>query len=455
MPSPIASSSEPRMFRNESAGTRSIRPDETAAGARTSSTRTGAPDSMRCTSSSGVISLASWPIVMRVSPADARRSRLVAAGGTGQDAPMPEPSTVPAKRSTVADILPGLALSVLVALLARAVHNAFPPGVAAAVGEVILAVLLGLLIGNTVGLPTYFAPGIRFSFQTVLRLAIVLLGAAFSVQQVAAIGGKAVLMIVVLMAVALLAAHALGRLAGVPPRLATLIGVGTAVCGNSAIVATAPVIGAHDDEVSFAVATNTLFGTLAVFLYPILGHAMHLNDPAFGSWAGSAVNDTSQVVAAGFAYSEGAGRIATAVKLTRNALMGVVIVLMGVLYRRARAKEQGDAPAGTSGAPRSTLRLRVQQSVPLFVLGFLAMAVLQSAGVIRELSTRVGRDLTLDAQFWARVLILVALAGVGLSTKIAAMRRAGLKPFYVGFAVAAAVSAVSLLWIHTIGPAAG
>src|SRR5688572_1136584 len=452
MPSPIASSSEPRMFRNESAGTRSIRPDETAAGARTSSTRTGAPDSMRCTSSSGVISLASWPIVMRVSPADARRSRLVAAGGTGQDAPMPEPSTVPAKRSTVADILPGLALSVLVALLARAVHNAFPPGVAAAVGEVILAVLLGLLIGNTVGLPTYFAPGIRFSFQTVLRLAIVLLGAAFSVQQVAAIGGKAVLMIVVLMAVALLAAHALGRLAGVPPRLATLIGVGTAVCGNSAIVATAPVIGAHDDEVSFAVATNTLFGTLAVFLYPILGHAMHLRDPAFGSWAGSAVNDTSQVVAAGFAYSEGAGKIATAVKLTRNALMGVVIVLMGVLYRRARAKEESSVP---SDAPRATLWLRVQQSVPLFVLGFLAMAALQSAGVIRELSTRVGRDLTLDAQFWARVLILVALAGVGLSTKIAAMRRAGLKPFYVGFAVAAAVSAVSLLWIHTIGPAAG
>jgi len=365
---------------------------------------------------------------------------------------MPEPSTVPAKRSTVADILPGLALSVLVALLARAVHNAFPPGVAAAVGEVILAVLLGLLIGNTVGLPTYFAPGIRFSFQTVLRLAIVLLGAAFSVQQVAAIGGKAVLMIVVLMAVALLAAHALGRLAGVPPRLATLIGVGTAVCGNSAIVATAPVIGAHDDEVSFAVSTNTLFGTLAVFLYPILAHAIHLRDSAFGSWAGSAVNDTSQVVAAGFAYSEGAGRIATAVKLTRNALMGVVIVLMGVLYRRARAKEESSVP---SDAPRATLWLRVQQSVPLFVLGFLAMAALQSAGVIRELSTRVGRDLTLDAQFWARVLILVALAGVGLSTKIAAMRRAGLKPFYVGFAVAAAVSAVSLLWIHTIGPAAG
>ena len=367
--------------------------------------------------------------------------------------PSPTPSPIP-KRPTVTDILPGLALSVLVALLARTIHQALPAGIAAAVGEVILAVLLGLLIGNTVGLPSYFAPGIRFSFHALLRVAIVLLGATFSVQQVAAIGGKAVFMVVVLMTAALLAAHALGRLTGVPQRLSTLIGVGTAVCGNSAIVATAPVIGAHDDEVSFAVATNTLFGTLAVFLYPILGRAMHLNDAAFGTWAGSAVNDTSQVVATGFAYSETAGRIATAVKLTRNALMGVVIVLMGVLYRRARREEEGAAPA-RGASPRATLWLRVQQSVPLFVLGFLAMAALQSAGVLRELSIRMGRDLAKDAQFWAKVLILIALAGVGLSTKIAAMRRAGLKPFYVGLAVAAAVSAISLLWIHLVGPAAG
>lgn len=365
---------------------------------------------------------------------------------TGQDAPMPAPS----RRATWIDVLPGLALSLLVALLARLLHQALPRGIAAAVGEVVLAVLLGLLIGNTVGLPPLFAPGIRFSFHAVLRVAIVLLGASFSVQQVAAIGGKAVLMIVALMTIALVAAHALGRLARVPPRLATLIGVGTAVCGNSAIVATAPVIGAHDDEVSFAVATNTLFGTLAVFLYPLLGHALHLRDPAFGTWAGSAVNDTSQVVATGFAFSDGAGRIATAVKLTRNALMGLVIVAMGLLHGRG-----GDGTEGNTGAHRSRggFWMRVKQSVPLFVLGFLALAALQSAGVLRWLSIRAGRDLAADAQTWARILILIALAGVGLSTKIAAMRRAGLRPFYVGLTVAAAVSAMSLLWIHTIGPA--
>jgi uncharacterized integral membrane protein (TIGR00698 family) len=358
------------------------------------------------------------------------------------------------KRTTTwIDVLPGLALSLMVALLARMVHQVVPHRMAAAVGEVVLAVLLGLLIGNTIGLPPLFTPGIRFSFHAILRVAIVLLGASFSVQQVASIGGKAVILVVALMTIALVAAHALGRLARVPPRLATLIGVGTAVCGNSAIVATAPVIGAHDDEVSFAIATNTLFGTLAVFLYPILGHVLHLRDPAFGTWAGSAVNDTSQVVATGFAYSDPAGRIATAVKLTRNALMGAVIVLMGVLHGRAR-DETSDRDGASRPAPGS-FALRVKQSIPLFVLGFLAMAALQSAGVLRWLSIRAGRDLAEDAQNVARVLILIALAGVGLSTRIAMMRRAGLRPFYVGLAVATVTSAVSLLWIHTIGPAGG
>jgi len=365
----------------------------------------------------------------------------------------PMPKHAGPHRATWTDILPGLALSLLVALLARLLHQALPHGLAAAVGEVVLAVLLGLLIGNTVGLPPLFAAGVRCSFHTVLRIAIVLLGASFSVQQVASIGGRAVIMVVVLMTIALIAAHALGRAARVPPRLATLIGVGTAVCGNSAIVATAPVIGAHDDEVSFAIATNTLFGTLAVFLYPLIGHALHLRDPAFGTWAGSAVNDTSQVVATGFAYSDGAGRIATAVKLTRNALMGAVIVLMGVLHGGARheGSDAGSAPAPARGG----FWLRVKQSIPLFVLGFLAMAALQSAGVLRWLSVRAGRDLAADAQNVARVLILIALAGVGLSTRIASMRRAGLRPFYVGLVVATAVSAVSLLWIHTVGPAGG
>lgn len=368
--------------------------------------------------------------------------------GTGQDAPVAN-HRVPSARGSWADLLPGLALCVLTALLARAVHQAIPPSVGSVVGEVVFAVAFGLFFGNVAKLPPLFTPGLRFSFQAVLRAAIVLLGATFSAQQVVAIGGKAVTMIVALMAIALVAAHALGRLAGVPGRLATLIGVGTAVCGNSAIVAVAPVIQARDEDVSFAIATNTLFGTLCVFLYPLIARAVGMTDAAFGTWAGTAVNDTSQVLAAGFAYSDAAGRLATAVKLTRNALMGPVIVLMGILYARSGAGN--GARGGHHGS--GSFWTRAKQSVPLFVLGFLAMAALNSLGVFRELSFRTGRDLVQDAQWTARVLILVALAGVGFSTRLDAMRATGLRPLYVGLIVAAATSVACLLWIRFLGPA--
>jgi uncharacterized integral membrane protein (TIGR00698 family) len=345
-------------------------------------------------------------------------------------------------------VLPGLAFTLLVALAARLIHRALPPTAATSLGEVIFAVVLGLLIGNFVALPAALRPGIRFSFHTLLRVAIVLLGAGFSFQQVLAIGVKALVMVVILMSVALAAAHVLGRLAGVPSKLATLIGIGTAVCGNSAIVAAAPVIRAKDEDVSFAIATNTLFGTLAVLLYPLIGKAFHFSDAAFGTWAGTAVNDTSQVVATGFAYSDAAGRVATAVKLTRNALMGGVIVLAGLAYSRSNEEDGG-------GGTRASLWVRLKQSFPLFVLGFLAMALLNTFGVFTSLSIRTHAKIGAILSEIARAMILVALAGVGLSTRIEAMRKTGIKPFLIGFTVAVATSGVSLLLIRLLGPARG
>jgi uncharacterized integral membrane protein (TIGR00698 family) len=280
-------------------------------------------------------------------------------------------------------------------------------------------------------------------------VAIVLLGAQFSFGQVVAIGGKAVLMILVLMSLALLVAHTLGRLAGVPGRLATLIGVGTAVCGNTAITATAPVIHARDEEVSFAVATNTLFGTLAVFLYPLLGHWLAMSNAAFGTWAGTAVNDTSQVVATGFAFSDAAGKVATAVKLTRNALMGAVIVGIGLAYSRSTRNEDGPAAA------RGSLALRLKQSLPLFVVGFLVAALLNTLGAVAWLGRALHRDLAHDLQTVSRFLILVALAGVGLSTRLSAMRKIGATPFLVGFATAATTAIASYFLIVWLGPAGG
>lgn len=359
-------------------------------------------------------------------------------------------ASAPSKPSGALDVLPGLAFTILVALAARLIHRALPPTAATSLGEVIFAVVLGLLIGNFVALPAALKPGIRFSFHTLLRVAIVLLGAGFSFAQVLAIGVKALVMVVILMSVALAAAHLLGRLAGVPGKLATLIGIGTAVCGNSAIVAAAPVIRAKDEDVSFAIATNTLFGTLAVLLYPVIGKVFHFSDATFGTWAGTAVNDTSQVVATGFAYSDAAGRVATAVKLTRNALMGLVIVGAGLAYSRSNEQEEGG-----SGQTQTSFWVRLKQSFPLFVVGFLLMALLNTFGVFTSLSIQTHAKVGSILNEIAKAMILVALAGVGLSTRIEAMRKTGIRPFLIGFTVAVATSGVSLLLIRLLGPARG
>lgn len=353
---------------------------------------------------------------------------------------------------SVRDLFPGLLCVALVAAAAYGVHALFPKPVSQILGEVIFAVALGLLVGNLWQLPENTREGIRFGFGTLLRFAIVLLGARLSLSEVAAIGGKAIGMIVALMTLALLVAHGLGRLLGVPPRLASLIGVGTSVCGNTAISATAPVIGAKDEEMSFAIATNTLLGTLAVFAYPLLGRYFGMDDATFGTWVGTAVNDTSQVVAAGFAYSEPAGEVATTVKLTRNALMGLVIVLMGFLHAERHDDGATDGAASTL-KPQTGFLARLRQSLPGFVLAFLGMALLRTFGVLDAAGAALGFNLIAFMNSVAKLAILGALAAVGLSTRAATLRKTGPRPFYVGLATAVLGSLASLLLIYVFGPA--
>jgi uncharacterized integral membrane protein (TIGR00698 family) len=323
-------------------------------------------------------------------------------------------------------LLPGLALAGLVAVIARIATPAVP------VSEVLVAVLLGIVVANTVPERPSYAPGIRFAVQRVLRAGIVLLGARLSLDAVLAIGASALGLVLVSMTVAFTVALLVGSALRLPRRLALLIGVGTAVCGNSAIVATAPVVKAEEREVSFAVATITLFGTLAVFVFPLLGRALGLGDETFGVWSGVAVNDTSQVVAASAAYSSPARDVATVVKLVRNALMAPLIVLIAWWW-------QHSAEAAERSVGRS-----VRSAVPLFVLGFLALALLRSTGLIHPNVAALLDEI-------AKALILVALAGVGLNTRLAQLRAIGLTPFFAGLATAAVLAALSLMAILSLG----
>jgi uncharacterized integral membrane protein (TIGR00698 family) len=326
-------------------------------------------------------------------------------------------------------IAPGLAAAVAVAVGARLV-TAFLPAI---VAEVTVAILFGLVIATIAG--SRMAPltrGLAFTSQRVLRLGIILLGARLSLGEIARIGLPATVVIVITMAVSFGIVLLLSRLLQVEGRLAVLIAVGSAVCGNTAIVATAPVIGARPRDVAYAVATITLFGTLAVFLYPAIGRALGVTQPTFGLWSGVAVHDTSQVIATSAAYGSQALDVATVVKLIRNALMAPLLFLIATWW-----SARGDEAVGSA-------RRGMRRAVPLFVLGFLALAALRTVGAIN-----VDQAAALDVV--ARCLILVALAAVGMSIRLGELRETSWRPFAIGFAVALIVGAGSLLAITTLG----
>lgn len=324
----------------------------------------------------------------------------------------------------VRELLPGLVLVGAMAIVARGVTALLPDYIS----EITVGVVGGIVVASLIGVRDAFRPGIRFAVQRLLRLGIMLLGVRLSLEAIVGTGATALLLILACVAFAFGIVLLLSRLVGIHPRLALLIAVGTAICGNSAIVATAPLIKAQDREISFAVATITLFGVAAVIVYPWVGSLLGLSDSVFGAWAGVAVNDTSQVTAAGFAYSSTAGDTATIVKLTRNLLIGPVLILVAVLWARGpdSAEARSEFTAGT-----------LMQAVPLFVLGFVTMAVLNSIGLIPDAA-----DAPLAEA--ARILILLALCGVGLGTDVRALLRVGPRPLYVGLVSAIGLAALGL-----------
>jgi uncharacterized integral membrane protein (TIGR00698 family) len=301
------------------------------------------------------------------------------------------------------------------------------------VAEVSVALLIGIVVAAVTGPRLHpLAPGLRFASQRVLRLGIVLLGARLSLGEIARIGLPATGLIVITMAASFVIVIVLARVVRVEGRLAVLIAVGSAVCGNTAIVATAPVIGARAREVAYAVATITLFGTLAVFLYPSIGRALALPQASFGLWAGVAVHDTSQVIATSAAYGSGALDVATVVKLIRNALMAPLLVLIATVWAA-----RGDGAVGSA-------RRGIRRAVPLFVLGFLAFAALRTVGLI-------GADQAALLDSIAQTLILVALAAVGLSIHVGELRQTSWRPLVIGFGVALVIGLASLGAIMTLG----
>src|SRR4029077_8051691 len=310
---------------------------------------------------------------------------------------------------------------------AKAHHWIFPN-----IEYVLWAILLGLVISNVFGLAAIFKPGVA-TYEFWLKAGIVLLGARFLLGDVWKLGGVSLLLVGIEIAGSLAFMTVLGLLFGLRPKLTTLLAVGSAVCGVSAIIATKGAIDADDEDSSFAIAAILALGAIALFTFPLIGHALHLSDHAYGVWAGLAVDNTAEATAAGALYSDAAAKLAVLTKTTRNALIGFVVLAYAIYWAsRGQAETIGNKAAF------------LWQKFPKFVLGFLLISALATAGFFTK-------DNNLALANLSRWAFLLTFAGVGLRSNFREMRKQGLRPFAVGFIGEIAIAAFTLLMVMAAG----
>ena len=308
---------------------------------------------------------------------------------------------------TLINKLPGIALSALIAIPAWLIGKAFP-----IVGSPVLGILFGMLLAFWKR-PAFFNDGVSYTSKKLLQYSIILLGFEMNLFQVFKVGSQTLILMLFTLTAAFITAFVAGKALHLNGNTKTLIGVGSAICGGSAIAATAPVIHADEEEVAHSISTIFLFNVIAAFLFPFLGHALGMSDQSFGLWAGTAVNDTSSVVAAGYSFSNAAGNLAVIVKLTRT-LMIVPVTLVLAVYTSKR--ETGNK----SG------KYNIVKIFPWFVLGFVAASVINT---FISLPSGLTGFLSQAGKF----VIVMAMASIGLNTNLVKLVKSGGKPILLGF----------------------
>jgi len=318
------------------------------------------------------------------------------------------------------DTLPGITLTAIIAAAAFALRQI--PGVNL-LSPMILSIVMGIALHNLIGTPARAKAGVVFTMRRLLRFAIILLGLQLTAGQVVEVGGTGIAIIAASLLGCFVFTLWLGRVLGVEPKLAELIAAGTSICGASAVIATNSVTRAHDEDVAYAVACVTVFGSIAMFVYPALPALLSLSPHQFGLWSGASIHEIAQVVAAAFQDGREAGEFGTIAKLSRVILLAPMVIGLGTLRRNSGA---GKAP------------------MPWFVLGFIAMVALNSV-------FPVPHPIKTPLASFTSFLLSMALAAMGLETDIAKLRRKGLRPLALGAAASIFITGFSLALITLAG----
>ena len=321
-------------------------------------------------------------------------------------------------------VIPGVAVSLLIALVAKTIESFLPIHI---VGASVIALFIGMII-NHFWKPECLKHGIKFTSKKVLKFAIILLGASLSVRVILSVGKLSLMVMFFTLLTCFGGGYFIGKAFKLNWKLSNLISAGTGICGGSAIAAIAPVIDAEDSDVAYAMSATFLFDMAMIVLFPIMGQMLGLSDMAYGLWAGTAVNDTSSVVAAGYAFSEGAGDFATMVKLTRTLSIIPTVLVFSLVNLRIKRKENENS---------GYKKVNISKIFPWFILGFLALAAVNSFGIIPVGISAFAKDTS-------KFLMVAALGAIGLNTSFKDMKKSGINPMIHGFVISALVVIVAI-----------
>lgn len=331
----------------------------------------------------------------------------------------------------IVKLIPGVVLSILIALVAVFIESLMPIHL---IGAAVIAMFIGMVLNTFLRKTKVFSSGLKFTSKKLLKFAIIMLGLSLNITTVLNVGKLSLAVMIFTLLTCFGGGYFIGKALGLNWKLSNLISAGTGICGGSAIAAIAPTIDADDTDIAYAMSATFLFDMAMIVLFPIMGQAMGMSDQAFGLWAGTAVNDTSSVVATGYAFSEAAGDFATMVKLTRTlAIIPTVIVFAFInLYIKRR-----EAAASAKDPTELKADFKISKIFPWFILGFLGMTVITSIFAIPA-------DVVAVTKKISKFLMVCALAAIGLNTSLASMKKSGIRPMLHGFIISALVVAVAL-----------